>query len=48
MSQETLALDAAMERNYVSLLEPGRNSATVKVLFKLSAALGVSASISSS
>lgn len=39
MSQEELAFEAGVERNYVSLLELGRNSASVKVVFKLASAL---------
>ena len=42
MSQETLALESGMERNYVSLLELGRNNASVKIIFKLAPALGIS------
>ena len=42
LSQEALALESAVERNYVSLLELGRNSASVKVIFRLAPALGVS------
>lgn len=42
LSQEALALESGMERNYVSLLELGRNSASVKMIFKLAPALGVS------
>lgn len=42
MSQETLALESGIERNYVSLLELGRNSASVKMIFKLAPALDVS------
>jgi transcriptional regulator with XRE-family HTH domain len=41
LSQEQLALDADLQRNYVSLLERGLNSATLKTLFKLSPILGV-------
>lgn len=44
LSQETLALESGLERNYISLLELGRNSASVKTIFKLTAALGVSVS----
>lgn len=44
LSQETLAFEAGIERNYISLLELGRNSATVKVIFKLAPVLGVSVS----
>jgi transcriptional regulator with XRE-family HTH domain len=42
LSQEVLALESDLERNYVSLLELGRNSASVKTIFKLAPALGVS------
>ncbi len=41
MSQEKLALEAEMERNYISLLELGKNSASVKKIFSLASALGV-------
>ena len=41
LSQEKLAFDAELDRNYVSLLELGRNSASVKTIFKLAPALGV-------
>lgn len=44
LSQEKLAQEAEMERNYISLLELGRNSASVKIIFKLAPALGVSVS----
>jgi transcriptional regulator with XRE-family HTH domain len=39
LSQEALALDAGVERNYVSLIERGCNSASVRILFKLCAVL---------
>jgi transcriptional regulator with XRE-family HTH domain len=42
LSQEGLALDAGLDRNYISLLELGRNSASVKTIFKLAPALGLS------
>jgi transcriptional regulator with XRE-family HTH domain len=42
LSQEALAHKADMERNYISLLELGRNSASVKMIFKLAQALDVS------
>ena len=42
LSQEVLALESDLERNYVSLLELGRNSASVKTIFKLAPALGIS------
>lgn len=44
LSQEQLALDADLQRNYISLLERGLNSASVKTLFKLSAVLRTSPS----
>ncbi len=44
LSQEALAHEAEMERNYVSLLERGKNSASVKKIFQLAKALGVSVS----
>ena len=44
LSQEALALDAGVERNYVSLLELGKNSASIRMLFKLCGVLGVAPS----
>ena len=41
LSQERLAHEADVERNYVSLLELGRNSASIKMVFKLSDALAI-------
>lgn len=41
LSQERLAHEADVERNYVSLLELGRNSASIKMVFKLSNALAI-------
>ena len=41
-SQEKLALEAEANRNYVSLIELGRNSPSVGMLFRLCTALGVS------
>ncbi|HET6633323.1 MAG TPA: helix-turn-helix transcriptional regulator [Rhodanobacteraceae bacterium] len=41
LSQEALALEAGLQRNYVSLLERGQNSASIKTLFKLSRVLAV-------
>ena len=43
LSQESLAHEAGLERNYISLLELGRNSASIKTIFKLAPALGVTA-----
>lgn len=39
-SQERLALEAEANRNYISLVEMGKNSPSVRMLFKLCAALG--------
>lgn len=44
LSQEVLAHESGLERNYISLLELGRNSASIKTLFKLTPVLGVSVS----
>ena len=39
LSQEKLALDANVDRNYISLIELGKSSPSIKTLFKLCAAL---------
>ncbi|MGS1120703.1 helix-turn-helix domain-containing protein [Rhodanobacter sp. UC4436_H3] len=44
MSQEQLALNADLQRNYISLLERGLNSASIKTLFKLASVLQASPS----
>lgn len=44
LSQEALAHEAGLERNYISLLELGRNSASIKTLFKLAPALNITVS----
>lgn len=44
LSQELLAHESGLERNYISLLELGRNSASIKTLFKLAPVLDVSVS----
>lgn len=44
MSQEGLALAAELERNFISLLELGRNSASIRTLFKLCGVLGIAPS----
>lgn len=44
LSQEELALEAGLQRNYISLLERGLNSATLKTLFKIAPVLGVTVS----
>lgn len=41
LSQEALAADAGLERNYISLLEGGSSSPTLRVVFKLCAILCV-------
>lgn len=41
-SQEQLALDADLQRNYISLLERGVNSASIKTLYKLASVLQTS------
>ena len=44
MSQEALALEAGFDRTYISLVERGIQSPTVRNLVKLAAALQVRAS----
>ncbi len=44
LSQKLLAHESGLERNYISLLELGRNSASIKTIFKLTPVLGVSVS----
>lgn len=39
LSQEALAADASLERNYISWLECGRSSPTLRVIVKLCAVL---------
>ena len=39
LSQEALALEAGIQRNYVSLIERGINQPTITIIFKLAAAL---------
>ncbi len=39
LSQEKLALEANIQRNYVSLIERGINQPTVSTIFKLATAL---------
>ena len=41
LSQEALALEAGIQRNYVSLIERGINQPTITMIFKLSSALEV-------
>lgn len=40
-SQETLAFEANLQRNYISLIELGVNQPTISTVFKLANALGV-------
>lgn len=40
LTQEELAFEADIQRTFVSLLELGRNKATITTLFKLAKALG--------
>ena len=44
LSQEALALEAGIERNYVSLLELGKNSPSIRMLFKLCEVLDIAPS----
>ncbi|MEC5408055.1 helix-turn-helix transcriptional regulator [Paraburkholderia sp. MPAMCS5] len=44
LSQEALAHAAEMERNYVSLIELGRHSPSIRVIWKICAALDVTPS----
>lgn len=44
VSQERVAQDAAMGRNFISLIERGLNQPTVRVIFKLATALGTTPS----
>ena len=39
LSQEALALEAGVQRNYVSLIERGVNQPTITIIFKLATAL---------
>lgn len=41
LSQEALAHAAEMERNYVSLIELGRHSPSVRIIWKLCSVLGL-------
>ncbi len=44
LSQEQLASEASVERNFVSLIERGVNQPTIRVIFKLANALAISPS----
>jgi len=41
LSQEALALEAGIQRNYVSLIELGKNQPTITTIFKLANALSM-------
>lgn len=41
LSQEKLALEAGLQRNYISLLELGQNQPTITTLFKLAVVLSI-------
>lgn len=40
-SQEKLGLEAGVQRNFISLIETGKNQPTITTLFKLASALGI-------
>lgn len=42
MTQEVLAFEADLQRHYISLLERGASSPTLKSLFRLASALNIS------
>ena len=42
MTQEALGFEADLQRHYISLLERGSSSPTLKSIFRLSAALAIS------
>ena len=44
MSQEKLALEAGVQRNFISLIETGQNQPTINTIAKISRALGMKAS----
>ncbi|MFE4115788.1 helix-turn-helix domain-containing protein [Priestia sp. YIM B13448] len=41
MSQEQLALEANLERTYISMMERGTRKPTINTIFKLSRVLGI-------
>ncbi len=41
MTQEGLAFDAELQRHYISMLERGSSSPTLKTIFRLASALDV-------
>lgn len=44
MTQEQLALEAGVQRNFISLIETGQNQPTISTIVKLARALGMRAS----
>ena len=44
LSQETLAYRAEIDRTYMSSIERGKKNPTIKVVYKLSKALGITVS----
>ncbi len=44
MTQEQLGLEAAVQRNFISLIERGENQPTISTIAKLARALGMKAS----
>lgn len=44
LSQEKLAFEAGVDRNYISLIELGKNSPSIKTVFKLCEALNTTPS----
>ena len=44
LSQETLGLEAGIQRNFISLIETGQNQPTINTIAKLARALGMKAS----
>jgi len=44
LSQEKLAFEAGLDRNYISLIELGKSSPSLKTMFKLCEALGLQTS----
>jgi transcriptional regulator with XRE-family HTH domain len=44
MTQEQLALEAGVQRNFISLIETGQNQPTISTIVKLARALGLKAS----
>ena len=45
LTQETLAFEAGVDRTYISQLEHDKKSPTLDVLFRISGALGIKASV---